>query len=104
VNRELTILFFTRSDFGNVPENTKVYRTSLGLIGRGSLDVKAKAQDDKLAQYIKVIQQLADDDRLKPNEYILVGETGFESFIEGTELLASGKNGTNKIVVKVQDE
>ncbi|KAF3936261.1 Zeta-crystallin [Dactylella cylindrospora] len=96
--------FFTSTDdwtdFGTIPAAPKFYPISLGPIARPeAVQLNADA-----AKFIKVFEALLTSGKLKPAEYVIIGETGFESWIEGINAANSGTVGGKKIVLKFQDE
>ncbi|KAK6521796.1 hypothetical protein TWF506_002000 [Arthrobotrys conoides] len=85
-------------DFGPLPGGAKFYPISLGPLGRP----EAKQLDEILAKYIDVLQVLIDTGKVKPGEYNLVGEIGFESFTEAVKVQSGGS--AKKVVVQFQEE
>ncbi|KAK6362260.1 hypothetical protein TWF730_005956 [Orbilia blumenaviensis] len=84
-------------DFGPLPGDAKFYPISVGPLGRP----EATELNDLLSKFIAVIQVLIDTEKIKPGEYSLVGETGFESFIEAVKVQSNGS--AKKVVAKLQE-
>ncbi|EPS35239.1 hypothetical protein H072_11550 [Dactylellina haptotyla CBS 200.50] len=85
-------------DFGPLPGDAKFYPISLGPLARP----EATELNAHLTKFDEVIGPLVALGKLIPNEYTLVGPTGFESYIEAIEVQKKGSN--KKIIVKFQEE
>jgi hypothetical protein len=75
-----------------------VYQVQLGPIGRPDSTGLNKA----IKSYIPYIVKTIEDGRIVPNEYELFGN-GFEVLADAWKYQASGKGGSNKVIVKLQD-
>ncbi|KAK6534932.1 hypothetical protein TWF281_006232 [Arthrobotrys megalospora] len=85
-------------DFGPLPGDAKFYPISLGPLGRP----EATELNEALSKYVAVIESLIDAGKVKPSKYTIVGETGFESFIEAVKVQSGGS--AKKVVAKLQEE
>ena len=83
----------------SVGDPIKVFRISLGLIGRSdsqhAIDISEKS-----AAMVKVFEDYHKEGILKPLAYQTVEGAGWDKVIEGIAMLEGGK-ATKKIVVKV---
>jgi hypothetical protein len=92
----LTRLPLSEADFGGgIP-----HQISLGPIGRPGSEKLNK----ELESYIPLMVNMLESGKVRPNQYDLVGKTGFESVLEAWEYQKSGKGGSNKVIVKLQEE
>ena len=98
----VTKKFSTTNDWSGIQdfEGGKTMYVELGHIGRGGADELNKT----LEKHIPVIVRLVEDGKLKTSEYEVVGNGGFEDALKAFEYQGSGKAGSNKVVVKVQNE
>ena len=60
--------------------------------------------DKTLEGYIPKIVKFLQDGRLVPHEYEVIGQGGFEDIIKAHQYQQSGKAGSKKVIVKVQNE
>lgn len=94
--------FATTNDWSGVGdfEGGKTYNVELGKIGRSD-SPEANAQ---LSEHIPVLVGLVEAEKVRGPDYEIVGEGGFEDVIKAYEYQLSGRAGSKKVVVKVQDE
>ncbi|KAH8647656.1 hypothetical protein BX600DRAFT_518086 [Xylariales sp. PMI_506] len=96
-------LFASVDDWSNwnVPPSVSVYRAKLGPIGRVDDPIGAETTRD-VASWVDSFEGLLSDGLLKPLDYELSENIGWQAVIDGIELLESGK-AEKKILVRVQD-
>ncbi len=82
--------------------SAKTFRIQLGAIGRPDADADALNAD--IARFVPVIRALVERGSVAPNEYGVVGSTGFESAVEAVGVQQRGELGARKVVVKLQEE
>lgn len=95
-------LFTTTNDWSGVGSwnGGTTHEIKLGPIGRPD----ALELNDALEKYIPLLVKLVENGKIKPSEYEVIGEGGFEDIIAAYKHKAGGASGQRKIVVKVQDE
>jgi len=72
------------------------------VIGRTG-DENTLAVNQDIEDFIPKLEALFANDSLKPMDYEVVGETGFESVLKGLKVLNSKKSGVKKVVVRVAE-
>lgn len=80
-------------------EGGKTYKVKLGDIGRP----EAKELNATLEKYVPVIVGLIESGKLKPGEYEVIGQGGFEDAVKAYHHQVSGAGGSRKVLVKIQD-
>jgi NADPH:quinone reductase-like Zn-dependent oxidoreductase len=97
-----TKLFTTTNDWSGIKdfEGGQTTAVELGEIGRPNATNLNKA----LAKHIPIIVSLVEAGSLKPAEYEIIGEGGFEDLLKAYTHQKAGAGGSKKVVVKVQDE
>lgn len=94
--------FSTTNGWAQIPdfEGGKTYILKLGVVGRPD----ATELNNTLKKYIPVLVKLVENGAVRPNNYEVVGQGGFESLVEGYKLKSGGGGGSKKVIVKIQDE
>jgi NADPH:quinone reductase-like Zn-dependent oxidoreductase len=94
-------LFATTNDWSNVGSfgGGQTYEVELGPIGRPDSPL-----NKIMESYIPLLIKLVENGRVKPGEYEVVGDGGFEDLVKAYKAKAGGASGQRKIVVKIQDE
>lgn len=80
-------------------EGGTTYKVQLGEIGRP----EGKELNDKIEKYIPLIVALIEAGKLKPSEYEIIGQGGFEDAVKAYSHQVSGAGGSRKVLVKIQD-
>lgn len=95
-------LFATTNDWMSIGSwnGGQTYEIKLGGLGRP----ESKELNSLMEKYIPILAKLVENGKVKPLEYELVGDGGFEDIIKAYKHKAGGASGQRKIVVKVQDE
>jgi len=94
--------FATTNDWNPAIDNFEggtTYKVQLGEVGRP----ESKELNDNIERYIPLIVALIETDQLKPSEYEVIGEGGFEDAIKAYHHQVSGAGGSRKVLVKIQD-
>lgn len=102
VNERGNKLFASTNDWSDIGdfEGGKTYGTRLSPVGRPE-----EEQLNKLIEtYIPVIVGLVENGHIRPTDYKVIGEGGFEDVIKAYNYQCSGAAGSRKVVVKVQDK
>jgi hypothetical protein len=82
-----------------------INRIKLGPIGRsGDLIKETPTINEDTASYIPKLVAYIDRGELKPNDYEVVGKTGFDSVAEAIKIQGEGKGAGSKYLVRIQDE
>ena len=76
-----------------------LYRVALGPIGRAD----ATELNGMISQFIPLMYHLLQTGQVKPSEYEVIGEKGFESVAEAWAYQQSGKGGAKKVLAHLQD-
>jgi hypothetical protein len=96
-------MFASTDDWSEWPDHStiNVYRIKLGPIGRED-DPVGKDTTDNLAAWIERLEGHLKSGSLKPLDFELSQQEGWQAVIDGIAYLESGK-APKKIIVKVQD-
>ena len=86
----------------DIPSSLNSYRIALGQIGRYDNE-KGRQVTAALAAMIPIFEKHVEKGTLKPLEYEVAEEKGWEAVIKAVATFEAGKV-KNKLVVKVQDE
>jgi len=95
-------LFTTTNNWSNVGSwnGGQTHEVKLGPIGSpGATDL-----NNTLEEIIPVLVKLVENGKVKPGDYEIIGDGGFEDIIKAHKHKAGGASGQRKIIVKVQDE
>ncbi|EXJ80179.1 hypothetical protein A1O1_08321 [Capronia coronata CBS 617.96] len=100
-NKSPEKFFATTNDWSGIGdfEGGNTHLVQLGDVGRP----EAKDLNAKLEQYVPVIIGLLEEGKLRPGDYEVVGNGGFEDAIKAYSHQRSGAGGSRKVVVRVQD-
>ncbi|KIW10195.1 hypothetical protein PV08_11156 [Exophiala spinifera] len=93
--------FATTNDWTGISdfEGGKTHLLKLGGVGRP----EAEGLNAMIEQYKPVIVDLIEAGKLRPMDYVLYGEGGFDDAVNAYRHQKSGAAGSRKVVVKVQD-
>lgn len=80
-------------------EGGTTYKVQLGEVGRP----EGKDLNDNIEKYIPLIVVLIETGKLKPSEYEVIGQGGFEDAVKAYHHQVSGAGGSRKVLVKIQD-
>jgi hypothetical protein len=80
-------------------EDVTVDRISLGPIGNPS----ATQLNNAISSYIPLIVKLIEDGKVLVSEYEIAGRNGFEEVEKAWEYQKSGKAGSKKVLVQLQE-
>lgn len=95
-------MFATTNDWSGIKdfEGGKTYCIELGPIGQPG----AASLNAALEQHIPVIVKLVEAGKLQTPEFQVVGDGGFDDLVKAYHHHGTGAGGSNKVIVKIQDE
>ncbi|KAK7902890.1 hypothetical protein LTR67_002536 [Exophiala xenobiotica] len=93
--------FATTNDWSGIGdfEGGKTHLVRLGGVGRPD----AAELNANIERYIPVILRLIEMGKLRPLDYVSVGDGGFDDAVKAYKHQKSGAAGSRKVVVKIQD-
>lgn len=93
--------FATTNDWSGIGdfEGGQTYLVRFGPVGRP----EAEELNENIEKYIPVIVGLVKAGELRPGEFEVIGDGGFEDAIKALKYQQSGAAGSRKVVVKIQD-